>query len=190
MQVNIDTIEPDQEVTENILLGRGDVGEKGADDGFAGRELLSNGDEQLERLSINISDVDTTLTAWRQHNSDIQPKANSLSEEDPVALPGRVDADVVLSLSRMRAERLNDEGVKSTGGLLNRHGFAGPLLDPSASLLPALVEAKETSLSSSLNKLIGLAHELRGKDPVGETLPGLDRRRELFGSRIPLKKVS
>lgn len=90
----------------------------------------------------------------------------------------------------MRAERLNDEGVKSTGGLLNRHGFAGPLLDPSASLFPALVEAKETSLSSSLNKLIGLAHELRGKDPVGETLPGLDGRRELFGGGIPLKKVS
>lgn len=88
----------------------------------------------------------------------------------------------------MRAERLNDEGVKSTGGLLNRHGFAGPLLDPSASLLPALVEAKETSLSSSLNKLIGLAHELRGKDPVGETLPRLDGRGELFGGRIPSKK--
>lgn len=88
----------------------------------------------------------------------------------------------------MRAERLNDEGVKSTGGLLNRHGLAGPLLDPSTSLLPALVEAKETSLSSSLNKLIGLAHELRGENPVGETLPGLDGRRKLSGGRIPSKK--
>lgn len=88
----------------------------------------------------------------------------------------------------MRAERLNDEGVESTGGLLNGHGLASLLLDPSASLLPALVEAKETSFSTSLDKLIGLADELGGEDPVGETLSGLDGRRELLGGRIPLKK--
>lgn len=85
----------------------------------------------------------------------------------------------------MRAEGLNDEGVESTGGLLNGHGLAGPLLDPSASLFPALVEAQETSLSSSLDKLIGLADELGGEDPIGETLSGPNGRRELLGGRIP-----
>lgn len=63
MQVNVDTVEPDQEVAENILLGRSDVGEEGTDDGLASRELLPNGDEQLERLSIDISNVHTTLAA-------------------------------------------------------------------------------------------------------------------------------
>lgn len=63
VQVNVNTVKPDQEVTENILLGRGDVGEKGANDGLTSRELLPNSDEQLERLGVNISNVHTTLAA-------------------------------------------------------------------------------------------------------------------------------
>lgn len=63
VQVNVDTVKPDQEVTENILLGRGDVGEKGANDGLTSRKLLPNSDEQLERLGVNISNVHTTLAA-------------------------------------------------------------------------------------------------------------------------------
>jgi len=75
----------------------------------------------------------------------------------------------------VRRERLDDEGVQGTGRLLDGDGLASSLLDPSASLLPALVQAQETSLSTSLNELVGLADELLGEDPLGETLARSDR---------------
>ena len=77
MQVNVDTVQSDQEVGEDVLLGLGDVGEEGGDEGCSVGELgirnvlwLGNwayrgvdGDEQLERLGVDISDLDTSLAA-------------------------------------------------------------------------------------------------------------------------------
>ena len=61
------------------------------------------GRTKLESLSINISDVDSTL----------------VGEEDLISLSGRVDTDVVLGIGRVRKERLDDEGVEGSDGLLD-----------------------------------------------------------------------
>ena len=85
----------------------------------------------------------------------------------------------------MRGERLDDEGVEGTRGLLDSHGLASTFLDPSSGGLPLLVEAEETGLSSSLDELIGLTDELVGEDPVGKTVAGLDGRVESLSLGIP-----
>jgi hypothetical protein len=112
---------------------------------------------------------------------------SSLGEEDPVTLTGRVDADIVLGLGRVGAERLDDESVEGTGGLLNGDRLAGTLLDPGASGLPGLVEAEEAGLSTTLDQLVGLADELGGEDPVGQTRARLDGRRKSLGLRVPAR---
>jgi hypothetical protein len=40
VQVNVDGVESNEEITEDILLDLRDVGEKGADDVFSGGELV------------------------------------------------------------------------------------------------------------------------------------------------------
>jgi hypothetical protein len=87
-------------------------------------------------------------------------------------------------------EGLNDERVEGTSGLLNLNGLSSSLLDPSSGLLPTLVEAEKSGLSSSLDQLIRLSDELLGEDPFGETLAGLDRRREGVGLGVPVRSDS
>lgn len=48
------------------------------------------------------------------------------------------------------------------------------LLDPLLGLIPSLVESKETSLSATLDKLIGLCDKLGGEDPAGKLSVGGD----------------
>jgi hypothetical protein len=99
VKIDIDTIKPDQEVDESVLLGCWNVGEESILDFVARRELLVNGDEELESLGINIADFDTTL----------------VREEDIVAFTCGVNADVKLSVRRMRKEWLDDEVIQGTG---------------------------------------------------------------------------
>jgi hypothetical protein len=99
---------------------------------------------------------------------------DSLGEQNPVTLADRVDADIVFRVGGVRGERLNDESVEGTGGVLDLLGLAGALLDPGTGLFPALVEAEEAGLSSALDELVGFADELRVEDPLGETGTGLD----------------
>ena len=173
VEVDVDTVKTDQEVGKDVLLGLGDVGEKGGNERFPVWERVVDGDQQLERLGVDIADLDTTF----------------VSEENPVSLSGRVDTNVVLGVSRVRRERLDDEGVKGTSGGFDCHWLAGLGLDPSASLLPLLVEAKEARLSTSLDELIGLADELLGEDPFRESLTGADRRGELFCGRVAVVRI-
>ena len=84
----------------------------------------------------------------------------------------------------MGGEGLNDEGVEGTSGVLDLLGLAGALLDPGTSLFPSLVEAKETSLSSALDELVGLADELGAEDPLGETSTGLNGRLDRASSGV------
>lgn len=72
MQVDVDGVETDQEVTENVLLGLGNVGQEGRDDGLAARELLADGQEELEGLFVDISNIHTAL-ATDQHYSALFP---------------------------------------------------------------------------------------------------------------------
>lgn len=68
----------------------------------------------------------------------------------------------------------------------NLNGLSSLLLDPLPSNLVSLVEAQESSLSTSLDELIGLGNELFGEDPVGETVPRFNRRGESVGCRVPM----
>lgn len=174
MEVDVDGVESDEEVTEDILLGLGDVGEEGRDKVLSVRELRADGDQELQGLGVDISDLDTTL----------------VGEEDPVTLSGRVDTDVVLGVGRVGREWLDDKGVEGTGGLFDRDGLARTRLDPGSSLLPLLVEAQETGLSSSLDQLIRLSDELRVEDPFGQTGSGLDLRDERLARWVAAPLVS
>ena len=72
-------------------------------DDLAGGEGGVDGNLELERLGIDITDVDTTF----------------VREENVVALSLGVDADVVLGIRRVRQERLDDEVVQRAGHRLN-----------------------------------------------------------------------
>ena len=67
----------------------------------------------------------------------------------------------------------------------NLDGLSSLLLDPLSRDLPVLVQAEESSLSSSLDELIGLSDELLSENPVGKTLSRLDGRNESVGCGIP-----
>jgi hypothetical protein len=104
-----------------------------------------------------------------------------LGEKDPVTFSCRVDTDVVLGVGGVRTERLNNEGVEGTSGRLDSLGLSCAGLDPRTSLLPLLVQTQESSLSSSLDKLIGLSDELRVEDPFWETSSWSNGRRKSLG---------
>ena len=120
-----------------------------------GAYLLSDGNQELQSLGINISDLDTTLATWSAP-SKIKPQTNHLlGEQDPITFSSRVDTDVVLGVGGVRTERLNDECVESTSGRFNSLGFTSTSFNPRSSLFPFLVQTQESGLSSSLDELIG-----------------------------------
>ena len=112
------------------------------------------------------------------HTTDI------LGKEDPVTFTGRVDTDIVLGVGGMRTERLDDERVEGTGSTLDFLWLTSPSLDPRSSLFPFLVQTQESSLSSSLDELIGLTDELGAEYPFWETGSRSDRRDKGFGAVV------
>lgn len=103
VEVDVDAVKPDQEVDESVLLGCWHLSEESALDLVTRRELLVDGDEELESLGVDIANFDTTF----------------VSEEDVVAFACGVDANVELRIGRMRKERLDDEVVDSSSDSLN-----------------------------------------------------------------------
>lgn len=99
VKIDIDTVKPDQEVDESVLLGCWNVGEESFLDFVARRELLVDGDEELESLGIYIADFDTTL----------------MREEDIVAFTCGVNTNIKLSIRRMGKEWFDDEVIHSAG---------------------------------------------------------------------------
>lgn len=61
VKIDVYRVEADEEVDKSLLLLFGYVSEKRSLDILAGREGLVDGNEQLERLSVYITDIDTTL---------------------------------------------------------------------------------------------------------------------------------
>jgi hypothetical protein len=171
VEVDVDTVEADNEVAEDVLLSLGDVGEERLDHLLTGREGLADGEEELERLGVDIADVDTAL----------------VGEVDPVTVTERVDADIVLGVLGVGEEGLDDEGLESTSGGLDLDGLAGALGDPVAGGLPVLANGEEAGLAAALNELVGLADELGlVEDELGEAGSGLDRGLERRRLVIPL----
>jgi hypothetical protein len=85
---------------------------------------------------------------------------NSLGEQDPISLSGRIHTDVVLGILGVGQERLEDERVQGSRGLFDRARLARLFLDPVARDLVILVETEETGLASTLDELVGLGDEL------------------------------
>ena len=97
MQVDVDRVEANDEVDEGILLGRGDVRKESCRNRLTRRERRADGKAECERLSVDITNVDTAF----------------VGKEDLVALTLGVDADAVLGVGRVREEGLEDEVVES-----------------------------------------------------------------------------
>ena len=79
VEVNVDRVEADEEVDKSLLLCGGNMLEEGVGDDLPGREGLADGDVELKSLSVDITDVDTTLVC----------------EQDSISLTQGVDADIV-----------------------------------------------------------------------------------------------
>jgi hypothetical protein len=104
VKVDVDRVQAGNEVNEGLLdLTTGDVLEEAGLDGLAVGQLASDGDEKLDSLGVDISNLDSSL----------------VGEENDISLTNRVDADVELGVGRVGKEGLDDEGVESTGGLLD-----------------------------------------------------------------------
>lgn len=104
MEVDVDGVQADDKVDEGVeALGTRHVAQELRLDLVARGELAADGDEERERLGVDVADVDTAL----------------VGEEDHVALADRVDADVVLRVGRVRAEGLDDKVGQGARRLLD-----------------------------------------------------------------------
>lgn len=161
--VHVDSVETRDEVDEDVVDTLGDLVQEGLGDFLVGGVVLQvDGNEQLFSLSVDITNVDTTL----------------VGEEDPVTLhllaldnliplykrvtylTNGVDVDVVFSLLRVRNEGLDEELTEDTSDGLNLDFLCSTSLNPFPSLSPGLVETKETALSTALDQLVGFGNEL------------------------------
>lgn len=74
LAVNVDSVEAGDEIHKDVVDARGDLAEKSRCNLLVGGVVLEvDGDQKLLRLSINITNIDTTL----------------VGEEDPVTLNKR-----------------------------------------------------------------------------------------------------
>jgi hypothetical protein len=97
LEMDVDGIEPNDEIDERVTLGGGHVDEKGVGDGGAGGERgRVDGDGEGARFSVNVANVDPSL----------------VGEKNMVAVSGRGDANVVFRVGGVGEERLDDKGVQ------------------------------------------------------------------------------
>ena len=99
MKVDVDAVQPNQEVHKGLLLGRRNGLEECGLDYIPGWEVLVNRNLELESLGVDVANV---------HSSFV-------SEEDVVPITIGVDADVEFVGGRVREERFDDEGIKGPG---------------------------------------------------------------------------
>lgn len=75
-------------------------------------------------------------------------------------LANRVDVDVILRVSRVRNERLDQELAKNTVYYLDALILSSLARNPLLRFGPGLVEGQETALATTLDQLIWLRNEL------------------------------
>ena len=98
MQVNVDTVETNEEINEGVFLFGWDVGQEGGRDDVACGERLNYGKVEYERLCVDVANVDAAF----------------VGEEDGVAFTTGCNADVVFGVGGMGKERLNDKVVEGS----------------------------------------------------------------------------
>ena len=95
MQIDVNTVETDEEVNEGLLLLGGDVGEKGRGDGFAGGEGFVDGDIEDKGFSVDVTDINTTF----------------VRKKNRISFTLGVDTDVVFGVRRMGLEGFDDKVI-------------------------------------------------------------------------------
>lgn len=83
VKIDVDRVHADKEVCQNLLLLGADVLEEGRLNLLSRREIRTDGDEELERFCVDITDIYTAF----------------VGEEDVVSFTNRVDADVVFGMA-------------------------------------------------------------------------------------------
>jgi hypothetical protein len=96
VQIDVNTVETDEEVNESLLLLGRDVGKKGRSDGLAGGEGFVDGDIEDKCFSVDIANINTTF----------------VSKENRISFALGVDTDVVFSVRRMGLEWFDNKVVK------------------------------------------------------------------------------
>lgn len=98
MEVDIDSVQPDEKVGKDLFLVCRDISKEGILKVGAGGEWAEDGYVEFEGLGIDISDV----------------YATGCGEEEGVGMTGRCNADVVFRVGWVREEGLHDEGVEGS----------------------------------------------------------------------------
>jgi hypothetical protein len=63
-------------------------------------------------------------------------------------------------------KKIGQKRTKTTAEVTHLLWLSSPLSNPWFGLVPSLVESKQTRLSTTFDKLIGLGDELGGEDPT------------------------
>jgi len=103
VEINIDRIETDQEINKGIPLLSRDMTEEGSSNNLASGEWLVDRDIKDKGFGIDVTNVNTTL----------------MSEENAITLALGTDTNIILSIGRVRQERLDNEIVQSARDSLN-----------------------------------------------------------------------
>ena len=142
LRVDVDGVEADDEVEQDIVDTLRDVLQERLSQLLMCREFLEvNWDKDLLGLLVNITDIDTTLVGEEDPVTLVMLAAVDASDRLSYVSDG-VDVDVVLSLLRMRHERLDKELSQITGNVLDLLLLARSLLNPGSRLGPGLVQAQ------------------------------------------------
>lgn len=181
LAVDVDGVKAGDEVNEDVVDTGGDLAEEALGDLLVAGVLLEvHGDQELLSLSVNITNLDTTLVVEENpvalkfklaelSNMEKTPKFE-IAASAATHLTDGVDVDVVLSLLRVRNERLHEESPQVTLNVLNLLGLVCALSDPLLGLGPGSVQLEQTRLASPLDELVGLCDELgTGSEEEGES---------------------
>lgn len=107
VKIDVDRIEPNEEVYECVLFGSGDVSEESGGNNLTSWEGLGDENVEGESLGVNITDVNTTL----------------MGEEDTVTFTLGVNTDVIFGVGGVRKEGLDNEVVQGTSNGLDLKFF-------------------------------------------------------------------
>jgi hypothetical protein len=99
MQVDVDRIQTNEEISERFLLFDWDVFEEGGFDGGPRGEGGTEEEVEFEGFGVDIADFDTSF----------------VGEENRITLTRGVDADVIFSVRGVGEEWLDDEVVQRSG---------------------------------------------------------------------------
>ena len=185
LAVDVDGVKTGNEVNKDVVDTGRHLAEKALGDLLVAGVLLEvDGNQELLSLSVNITDLNTTLVVEENPVTlgfelaefgcfvwCIATKLQNCIRDFSIEthLTDGVDVDVILGLLGVGHERLNEESPQVTLNVLNLLELVCALCNPGLGLGPGSVELEQTRLASPLDELIGLCDELgTGSEEEGE----------------------